>query len=212
MQLLLTSNGLTNESLRKIFLDLLPDPQESTVAFITTASNGEKDRSHLDDSIEILKSMEINHVNPIDIGKEKETWEETLKEADIVYVEGGNTFYLMDKLRKSGLDTTLKDILEDKLYVGVSAGSIVVTPDISIATVEHADPNEVGLTDMKGLGLVDFEVSPHTPDSVSYKKFQEYANSHKRLIYGFDDQTALFVQGDDVRVVGDGVCKMLNIN
>ena len=212
MKLLLTSNGLTNDALKKIFLDLLfDDPQDTMVAFILTASNMEKDKSYIDNSIETLKSINLNHINPIDIAKEKEEWEKTIEEADIVWMEGGNTFYLMDQLNKSGFGS-LKEDMNDKIYIGVSAGSIVVTPDISIATVTPADPNAVGLTDMKGLGWVDFEVSPHTPDVVSFENFEKYAKTTKRTMYGFDDKTALFVEKDQVRVVGEGNCRMLNFS
>ncbi len=80
---------------------------------------------------------------------------------DVIYVYGGNTFHLMNEANRSGFREHILEIIKNKLYVGVSAGSIIATPNISNAGWEPADPNTCGLVDMRGLNLVPFLVCPH---------------------------------------------------
>lgn len=84
-----------------------------------------------------------------------------LLSANILMISGGNTFTLLNHLRLSGLDKGIIEFWEKDNIVlaGVSAGAIVLTPSIGTAT--FGDPNDVGLTDLTGLNIVDFEVWPH---------------------------------------------------
>jgi len=83
---------------------------------------------------------------------------------DVLYVQGGNTFYLLDRMRRSGADGIIRKLVaaHGTVYCGVSAGSIIAGPDIGVAGWSPDwDCNEVGLTDPTGLHLVPFIVSPH---------------------------------------------------
>jgi peptidase E len=89
---------------------------------------------------------------------------ERLAGFDVVYIQGGNTFYLLDQLRRSGADKIIRDLVlgDHVVYCGISAGSIVACPDIAVAGWSPEwDHNEVGLTDLAGLGLIPFILSPH---------------------------------------------------
>lgn len=160
--------------------------------------------------LKILSLWEQIGIAKIDISDPKETWEDILKNSDVIYIEGGNTYYLLAELRKSELDTSLIKYLGDKVYVGVSAGSIVVAPDISNASVEPADHNDVGITDLKGLDWVDFEVSPHTIDLVPLQNVEEYAADIKRKLYAYDDNSAVLVNNAELKIIGGGFCKIFN--
>lgn len=211
MKLLLTSGGLTTDILRKKFLDLIEKDAESIkVAFIDTASKVEKDKGFVERDIENLKKMGEIEITRIDISDPKDAWESVIDSADVIWVEGGNTFYLLNEVVKSGLNNTLREIIEGKLYVGVSAGSILVTPSIAISGVEPGDPNNVGVSDLSGLSWVDFEVSPHTPDVVSLRNVEEYAKQSGRKLYAYDDQTAVLVEDNNISIVGDGFSKEIN--
>lgn len=211
MKLLLTSSGISNKSLEQAFFQLLIKPvSEIKLAFIDTASKVEKDTSFVDQDLKKLHLLGLKNISRIDIAEPQDNWIAKLIQADVVYVEGGNTFYLLDRIRASGLDMTLSRILKDKVYVGVSAGSILVTPSIAISGVEPGDPNDVGMTDFTGLGWVDFEVSPHTPDLVSKKDVAKYAKTINRELYAIDDGKAVLCVENQVTVVGEGFAQKFN--
>jgi dipeptidase E len=135
MKLLLTSNGLTNNLIINALFELTEKkPEETNVVFIPTASNVESgDKSWLiNDLINLkkqnFKSIEITDISAVD----EKIWKSSLERADILYFEGGNPYYLMRWLNKSGLSQLLPNLLEDKVYVGVSAGSIVTNPNLAL--------------------------------------------------------------------------------
>jgi dipeptidase E len=211
VKLLLTSAGLTNDILKKTFLDLVgKEPGDITIAFITTASNTEKNTDYIKRDRDNLKRLGVQYISLIDISQPETTWKEVLQKSDVIYVEGGNTFYLLDELRKSGLNTTLKNITRGKLYVGVSAGSIIVTPTIAIAQVEPADPNTVNLQDLTGLNWVPFEISPHTREVVPLANVEQYAASTVHPVYAFDDEVAIVVTEKKISFVGNGFNTIYN--
>lgn len=94
-------------------------------------------------------------------GREAETEIRKLDSANILMITGGNTFKLLKNLRSSGFDKAIKNFWQKDNIVlaGFSAGALVLTSSIEIA--KFSDPNEIGLTDLTGLGLIDFEIWPH---------------------------------------------------
>jgi dipeptidase E len=164
MKLFLTSSGLSDEN-EKDFLDLLScDPKGLRVAFIPTAMNQESeevkkkyisidvnDLENLGMKVEFINLEKLNEENIIEI----------FKPFDVIYVYGGNTFYLMYHIKRSGFKKNIIEIIKNKVYFGVSAGSIVTGKDISIAGWENGDLNNINLKDVGGLGLVDFSILPH---------------------------------------------------
>lgn len=210
MKLLLTSNGLSNEALKKEFLTMCgKKPSDVHVAFVTTASKVQKDTAYVENDLEILKDCGIGYVSQTDISDKTEHCEHVLFTADVIFVEGGNTFYLLDEFRKRKLDTTLIHFIKSKLYVGVSAGSILVTPTIAIANVDPPDNNFLGMTDFTGLSWVDFEVSPHTPCYVPLENVKEYAKQSTNDIYAYDDGVALKYVDGKIEFVGEGFQEIL---
>ena len=83
--------------------------------------------------------------------------------SNILVITGGNTFRLLENLRKSGLDNAIKKFVNKDSFViaGFSAGALVLTPKIDICNLLNFDKNEVGLANLTGLNVVDFEVFPH---------------------------------------------------
>lgn len=96
-------------------------------------------------------------------GNEAKIEVEKLKSANILVITGGNTFKLLNHLRKSGLDKAIIDFWKKNgvVLVGFSAGAIVLSPSIETASTGYGDVNEIGLTDLSGLRIVDFEIWPH---------------------------------------------------
>ncbi len=213
MTLLLTSNGLKGK-LTDIFPTLLRKPaSENSVAFDITAAYGDEENpTWFEKFKDQLRQQGITNIENLDLrNKNQEELEEIFDRSDIIFVNGGNTFFLLDWMRKTGFEKALKKFLsEDKLYVGVSAGGIVVTPTIAIAGVEPGDANNVGLKDFTGLDTVNFEFSPHVPDMVSYEAVEEYSKTTHNKIYSVDDYAAVLVQDNKVSIIGDGKYKIYN--
>ncbi|PIZ47970.1 hypothetical protein COY32_00750 [candidate division WWE3 bacterium CG_4_10_14_0_2_um_filter_41_14] len=210
MNLLLTSAGLSNKTLADTFIRLCPISVEKvSVAFIDTASKVESDDWFVEKDINILKTIGVKNIKRIDIAKPAKEWFATLVDAQVCFIEGGNTFYVLHHFKESGLIEEFGKLMSGKLFVGISAGSILATPTIGISTVEPADPNNVNLTDLTALNMVDFEVSPHTNDEVSIEGVKAYAKTAKNPVYAIDDNSAVLVENGNVSVVGEGKWEIL---
>lgn len=92
---------------------------------------------------------------------------EKLLGSNILVISGGNTFKLLDNLRKSGLDKAIKEFTKKDEFVlsGFSAGALVLTPTIEVCNLPNYDENIVGIRDLTGLNVVNFEVFPHYDES-----------------------------------------------
>ena len=213
MTLLLTSNGIKGK-IADSFQELLQKPaSEYSVAFDTTAAYGDEDnpqwfgkfRDQLyEQGITNIEDLDLRNINQKELKK-------LLSTKDMLFINGGNTFFLLHWMRKCGFAEVLEKFLsEDKLYVGVSAGGIVVTQNIAIAGVEPGDANNVKMQDFTGLDIVDFEFSPHVPDMVSYESLEKYSKTTPRKIYSVDDYAAVLVQDNKISIVGDGKYKVYN--
>ncbi len=162
MKLLLTSGGLTNQKIKHHFLKLVDKPiPKIKVIFIPTASSRTTEElEYVKQSKRELLDLGINPKNIITLHLDKPVSYLTIKDGDVMYVCGGNTFYLLDRIRKTSFDKTIKKFINDgKLYLGVSAGSIIVGPDISIAL--PYDENDVKMIDFSGLKIIDRIIHAH---------------------------------------------------
>ena len=212
MKLLLTSTGLSHQEIAKSFVDMAGnDLRKLKIAFITSAAVTDEEKKYVQKSYDEMVNFGISkdNIQTIDVYiKDKAL---IIDEANVMYVCGGNTFHLMDQLRKTGLGDKVREFVNaGKLYLGVSAGTIVLTPSISIASVEPADLNEVGLTDMHGLDLVPYEVSVHSPEIVPFESVQIYAKNSRNRIYAISDKTAIKVSGNDFEIIGEKLFKAFN--
>jgi len=206
MKLLLTSGGITNKTIAGALTDLVGKPaNQAKIGFIPTAANVEEGNKDWFIATLAELTQEGYWIDIVDPSAPGVDWKKRLAAVDIVFVNGGNTFHLLDQMRKTHFDVWLKENLSTKVYVGVSAGSIVATPSIAVASVDNGDENLAGLTDLRGLGLVDFEISPHTPEIVSHKGNQEYRRTTSNTLYEIDDQTAVRIVDHETEVVSEGV-------
>ena len=116
-----------------------------------------------------------------------------IRSANILIITGGNTFTLLNHLRRSGLDKAVKEFVSKDNFVlaGFSAGAIVLTPTIEVATLEGYDENKVGLKNLIGLNIVDFEVLPHYSADWE-QKVNEYQTSNE--LKKLSDEEALIVE------------------
>ena len=150
------------------------DFQGKHVAFIDTAAKFEEVNFYVDEAVEILEKFGTK-LRRLDVSCAKNlaalvssqdelSCEDkilsAISQCDIIYVSGGNTFYLLNELRKSCVWQAIKNAVKaGKIYIGESAGAIVAAQDTRYATL--MDENSPNMSDFTGLNLVDFYVVPH---------------------------------------------------
>lgn len=214
MKLLLTSAGITNRSIADTLLDMVgKHPKDIKVAFISTAANVEEgDKvAWFFRQYEDLRRIGIAWIDMVDFAARDVDWRARLDACDVLYLSGGNTFYLLDQIRKQGFDDYLKTALDSKVYVGGSASSITMTPSIDVATIPPGDSNLPNLADLTGLGYVDFEIEPHC-DEDRFTIIETYAKEHNKKIYAIDDETAIKIIDGNIDVISEGKWKISNGN
>lgn len=203
-KMFLTSTGLPPET-AEYFLKLLEkDPKETKVAFIPTAADPEENKWFVDAAKKELFELRFI-VSEVDLKEPPEEIRKKLENSDVIYINGGNTFYLLDWVRKSGLEKYLGKLIDKgKIYLGSSAGSILVGPDISIsAWDEKWDKNNDNLKDLTGLNLVPYAIAPHFTEKdreILEKKSKEV--NYK--VVPITDQQAIVVDGENHKTVGEG--------
>lgn len=119
------------------------------------------------------------------LSKGKSTEEtEKLQSSNILVIAGGNTFKLLDNLRKSGLDKTIKEFAKKDEFVlaGFSAGALVLTPTIEVCNLPNYDENLVGITELTGLNLVNFEVFSHYEETQHKSALNKYRTTTKNEV------------------------------
>ena len=200
--LLLTSAGM---SVKEEILKILPKPaNQIKLAHIITASKAEKDTSYMmSDKQQMIEAG--FQVEDIDIeGKNEVELRDLLKDKDIIYVQGGNTFYLLKYVQESGFDKVVKELIEKGvIYIGVSAGSYIACPTIEMATWKPPDRNIVGLTNLTALNLVAFLITAHYKPEYEPIIKEAVLNSKYPVRILTDDQ-AILVRSEEVKLVGKG--------
>ncbi|HWB23362.1 MAG TPA: Type 1 glutamine amidotransferase-like domain-containing protein [Gaiellaceae bacterium] len=221
MKLLLTSGGVKNASIREALVDLLGKPiAEANALCIPTASyghplggpgaawrfiSGQGSTPLCELGWKSLGVLELTALPSID----EELWVPLVKETDALLVGGGDSLYLSHWMQMSGL-ADLVPSLPEVVWVGISGGSMVLTPKIGEEAVAWQPP---GGGD-RALGLVDFSIFPHVdhenmPDN-SMANAEKWAAGIPGPAYAIDDQTAIKVIDGTVEIVSEGHWKLFN--
>jgi len=204
-KLFLTSEGLPPET-APYFAELLDrDPQDLKLAMIPTAAYPEIDPLLLNEAKEGLSKSGFQ-IEVIDLKVEDPmVIKNKLEKTDIIAVGGGNTFFLLYWVRKCGLDKYLGELLDQgKIYLSISAGSILAGPDIAISGWRKDwDKNVVHLKDLTGLNFVPFAISPHYTEA-DRTLLEEKSKTVGYQIIAINDAQAVRVIGDDYKIVGNG--------
>jgi len=217
MKFLLTSAGIKNQSIHDALVSLLGKPiADSSALCIPTAGYGHPQgspggawrfisgREPRCPMTELgWKSVGVLELTALpSIGEER--WVPWVREVDVLLVNGGDALYLCHWLRQSGLADLLSS-LNETVWVGLSAGSMVMTPRVGEDFVE-SKPSITG--DDRTLGVVDFSIFPHLdhPDlpENSMAGAERWAASIGCPAYAIDDQTAIKVVDGAVEVVSEG--------
>jgi dipeptidase E len=220
--MLLTSAGIKNGALKSALADLLGTRfSAARVVFIPTASVAHAgDHRWLVKDLNRLRFLRWRELNILELnGLPRQVVLDRLRSADVIYAEGGNHYHLANSFLATGLDAELADILESKVYVGVSAGSMIFSRNLSTATGEaFHEQDDLRILDGKAarspLGLFDWYLKPHLNSrSFRYRTAQWFTDIAAKLdfpVYALDDNSAVRVRGDEVDVVSGGKWLLLN--
>ena len=213
MKLLLTSSGLTNKSISDALFDLVGKPaKEATVVFIPTAMNvGRGDKSWFIKDLNNILKQGFKFIDIVDISAlPKEVWQPRLEAGDVLFFSGGNTSHLMRWLKESGLDLLLPELLKSRIYVGVSAGSIVTNPTLATSSKDKKIYYEetFNYRSEEALNFVDFYIRPHFNSAdfphANKDNIEQIAKDSEKPVYAIDDQTALKVVDGTIEVISEG--------
>ena len=216
MKLLLTSAGIKNTSIHDALVDLLGKPiDESDALCIPTASyahpmagpgrawtfiSGQEPRCPMTElGWKSMGVLELTALPSLD----EDLWVPLVKETAVLLVNGGDALYLCHWMRQSGL-ADLMPSLQNTVWVGLSAGSMVMTPRIGEDFVQWRPPTGDDTT----LGIVDFSICPHlAQDGMpgnSMAEAEQWAAGISGPAYAIDDETAIKVVDGTVEVVSEG--------
>jgi dipeptidase E len=218
VKLLLTSAGVRNPSIRKALLDLLRKPiADCTALCIPTAMYGhpavgpgegawrfisgqESECPMTELGWKSVGVLELTALPSID----EERWVPKVREKDVLLVSGGDALYLAHWMRESGF-ADLMESLAQTVYIGMSAGSMVMTPRIGKDFVGWKP--RTGGNDST-LGVVDFSIFPHLDHPMlpenTMTDAERWAAGIPGVSYAIDDDTAIKVSDDAVEVVSEG--------
>lgn len=132
--------------------------------------------------------IENNGAKPVKInnslrGDEAEIEAKKIRNTDAIILTGGNTFKFLYHLKESKLDKTIIEFAQsDKIITGFSAGAIILSPTIEIVESLSLDENIVGISDLTGLGLIDFDLYPHYEKSRHKEAVDLYEQRTGRLV------------------------------
>jgi dipeptidase E len=215
MKLLLTSAGVNNKSIHAALVDMLDKPiAESNALCIPTAMYG---HPWVGPGVDAWQFISGNSENPmVDLGWKsvgvleltalpsisRERWVPLVQETDVLLVAGGDALYLHHWMRQSGLADLLPSLRA--VYVGMSAGSMVMAPNIGKYFVGWNPPAGGDET----LSLVDFAIFPHLdhellPDN-TMAAAEKWSAGMSGPAFAIDDQTAIKVINGEVEVVSEG--------
>jgi len=200
--ILLTSSGM---QMKNEIVKLLQKPAyDITVAFIITAAKGENNLDYVKRDYDIMREMGFN-VSDVDIdGKTESEVRELIKLKDIIYVEGGNAYYLLKAMRKCNFEKIIKKLLkEGKVYLGASAGSMVAGKTIKTANWK-TEKEKFGVKNLKGLNLVPFDIFVHyKPEHAQIIKKKLPFKWQRRKLKIITDEQAILVQAKNIILLGD---------
>lgn len=221
MKLLLTSAGVTNKSIHNALVEMLGKPiADSTALCIPTAMYG---HPWVGPGIKTWEFISGNSENPMvglgwkSVGIleltalpsiDQERWVPLVQETDVLLVAGGDALYLAHWMRQSGLAELLPSL--NAVYVGMSAGSMVMAPRIGEDFIGWAPP---GGSD-SALKMVDFSIFPHLENEMlpenTLANAERWAAGIQGPAYAMDDQTAIKVADGSIEVISEGRWKMFS--
>lgn len=208
MKLVLCSEGFHTSNTVEACVRLVGKPQgQISIGIINEAYAVEEgDKRWVLDNLNSVASNFSGQIDIVDLlALSIEEIEERLADKDVIFVVGGDTDYLMSVYQKTGFDKLLPKLLETKVYVGSSAGSMVVGKRISAAAYKLIYGEDSKWDIDQYVGLVNLSVMPHldSPHFPNRKEsLLEAVGSFEGKVYGLRDDSAVVIDGDGIQTIG----------
>ncbi|EKE19307.1 MAG: Peptidase, S51 family [uncultured bacterium] len=179
------------------------DLKKIKLAYVITASKGTTDLEYIKRHKEKMDKLRIDY-EEIDVeGSNENDLREIFKDKNAVYVDGGNTFYLLKAVRESGFDKIITKLLEKGVvYVGASAGSYIACPTIEMATWKPKQKDRFGVTDFSALNLVPLLITAHYVPEMEAVLKDEISNA-KYPTRILKDGQGILVENENYKFVGE---------
>lgn len=211
MKFFLTSAGVTNASIEMALFELLGKPaNETKVAFVPTAATlVADDKSWLIEDFQYFVKQGFQSIDIVDISAvPRENWEKRLELADLLVFGGGDEQYLARVMRESGVAEALPELLKTRVYMGISAGSMVVGKLLPSELTKVLWPEESFEGNEEGMGIYDFSILPHlNSDYFAHLRtplIESMKDRFLRTVYALDEQSALKVIDGQIDVISEG--------
>lgn len=217
MRLILASAGFYTPEIIAKCVELVGKPQDQINLAVINEAYAVEHGDHgwvLNDLNNIKNNfkgrMELVNILALDV----KTVKERLTLADVIFVVGGHTDYLMSVFKKTGFDKLLPELLKDKVYVGSSAGSMVLGNRISTSAYAKVYDEEDDYGTTEYMGLVDFAVKPHLSSELFPQNRKDVlvdvTKHYKGTVYGLTDDSAIVVDGNKTYIIGSKPVKITN--
>jgi len=201
-KLFLTSAGFLNKEISDLFLKEADKELSELRIFMVTSARTKEEEYYIEESKQELIDLGIKNIFTFNLDR-KILFDE-VKDTNVIYVCGGNTFYIMKQFRKTGLDKiVIKLVNQGKIYVGVSAGSVIAGPDIEIAGWGiDGDKNDIDLKDLTGFNFTNIAVFPHFEKDKHKQEVEEFRKKVDYPVIELTDNQAIFIKEEDCKIVG----------
>ena len=184
-----------------IFADFKQDLKGKTVTFIPTASIVEKVVFYVASGKKALEKLGLK-VDTLEISTaEPEEINTKLRNNDFIYVTGGNIFFLLQELKRTGADKIIaEEVNAGKVYIGESAGAMITSPNVEYATAMDSVKKAPNLENFDALGLVPFYTVPHYTNFPFQKVAQKVVDTYSSVLplSPISNHEALLVRDDQV--------------
>ena len=218
MNFVLTSAGITNKSIANAVVDLSGQKKSDIkLVFIPTAANVEEgDKDWLINDLIHFKEQGYASIDIVDIvALPREKWQPRIEAANVICVGGGDEQYLVHEMRQTGFVDILPELLKTRLYIGISAGSMIIGKLLQGEALWNIYPedrkNQEG---EKGLEFIKFFLIPHfnSPHFPNKRKevIEKVGNMIDNKLYALDDQSALKIVNDQIEVISGGDVLVVN--
>lgn len=207
VKLVLYSGGQerSNHRIHRSLVDLMGRKKKKTMTYIPFCTDGAGvyygrfKRRYRSFGVTDFHFFPVDgEIDPVDLEK--------ILKSDAIYLAGGNTFYFLYHLRRSGMLKALRQYaIDGGILVGLSAGAIMMTPNIEMAAFPPFDPdeNDVNLKRLKALDLVGFEFFPHYVNSKrNHEAMMMYSLISPNPVFGCQDGSGIIVDGDKTTFLG----------
>jgi dipeptidase E len=212
MKLLLTPEGIRNQAIADALAELLGKPiSESNILFIPTPANlRTDDKSWIVENMNQFLKLNPRSFDIADIaGMPTEQVAEHFEAADVICIGGGDDSYISEVLRTQGLVEPLRDALQSRIFMGISAGSMLVGTPLPPNVNKKFYPDEPFLREQaQTLGWCDITFIPHLGSKecpeVRVESLELLKESLPINTVAVADESAIVINGDDLNIVGEG--------